>query len=192
MTEFQTYFYLGFKHIIAWDALDHLLFVAVLSILFDWKHWKSLLVLITAFTIGHSITLMLATFNILNFPSKIVEMLIPLTIIFTAIYNFFDNPENKNILLGRYLISVLFGFIHGFAFSNLLKSFFSKTEESITLKLLAFNVGLEVGQILALCIYLTISSVLVLLLGKNNKKYVNLVFSALAILLSFQMFLERI
>lgn len=192
MTEFQAYFQIGYKHIIAIDALDHLLFVAVLSILYSWKNWKTLLILITAFTIGHSVTLALSALNILVFPTKIVEMLIPLTIILTALYNFFDNPNATNTFKVRYFIALIFGFIHGFAFSNLLKSMFALSNESIILKLFAFNIGIEFGQITALLVYLSISSVLVYLLGEQKKHYITLVFSLIVIILSGQMFLERI
>ncbi|TAE75855.1 MAG: HupE/UreJ family protein [Bacteroidetes bacterium] len=192
MTEFQAYFQVGYKHIIAIDALDHLLFVAVLSILYSWKNWKTLLILITAFTIGHSITLALSALNILVFPTKTVEMLIPLTIILTAVYNFFDNPNATNTFKIRYVIALVFGFVHGFAFSNLLKSMFALSNENIILKLFAFNVGIEFGQITALLIYLSISSILIKILGDKNKHHLTLVFSAIVIILSGQMFLGRI
>ncbi len=192
MTEFEAYFQIGYKHIIAIDALDHLLFVAVLSILYSWKNWKTLLILITAFTIGHSITLALSALNILSFPTKIVEMLIPLTIILTAIYNFFDNPNSTNTFKIRYFIALIFGFIHGFAFSNLLKSMFALSNKSIILKLFAFNIGIEFGQITALLIYLTISSLFIQILGEQKKHYLTLLFSIIVIFLSGQMFLERI
>lgn len=192
MTEFQAYFQIGYQHIIAVDALDHLLFVAVLSILYSWKNWKTLLILITAFTIGHSITLALSVFNILVFPTKIVEMLIPLTIIFTAIYNFFDNPNATNTFKVRYFIALIFGFIHGFAFSNLLKSMFALSNEKMTMKLFAFNLGIELGQITALVLYLSISSLLVYLLGEQRKYMMTLIFSFVVIVLSGQMFLSRL
>lgn len=165
-TEFFSYLQLGFTHISDLGAYDHILFVTALCALSDVGDWKHLLWLVTAFTIGHSITLALSTLNILTFPSNIVEFLIPVTIVATACVNiavlhrrkdFFerlstaDADIKSTTALGqertKYLMAMVFGFIHGMGFSTFLKSLLGK-EASITMPLFAFNIGLELGQIL--------------------------------------------
>lgn len=153
-TEFFSYLQLGFTHIADIQGYDHILFVVALAAMYDWRDWKRLLWLITAFTIGHSITLALSTLNIIAFSSSIVEFLIPVTVFLTACANIFSlrmgSPTNAQTLVqerGKYLVALCFGFIHGMGFSTFLKSLLGK-ESAITLPLFAFNIGLEMGQIL--------------------------------------------
>ncbi len=169
MTELQAFFQVGFQHIIAVAGIDHILFVVALCALYDYTHFRKLLILITAFTFGHSLTLALASVGGLDFNPKTIEVIIPITIFLTALYNFFekvnehineniDKSTNENTIFsfawGRYSLAFFFGTIHGLAFSNFLRMAFQNprtgVQESILLKLLAFNVGLEVGQILVI------------------------------------------
>ena len=157
MDEMGIYLHLGFRHIMDWEAWDHILFVLVLTIRYQWTDWKKLLVLITAFTIGHSITLALSTLNWLNFPSSIIEFLIPVTILCTAISNFWvKNFDFKSKYPLIYFLALFFGLIHGLGFSTYLKSLLGK-EESILLPLFTFNLGLEIGQLLIVSIILILS-----------------------------------
>lgn len=159
-TEFFSYLQLGFNHISDLGAYDHILFVTALCALSDVRQWRHLLWLVTSFTIGHSVTLALSTLNILTFPSRIVEFLIPVTIFATACVNvvalskhhdFFEqkaaNGKGPGHEFTKYAMAVGFGFIHGMGFSTFLKSLLGK-EASITMPLFAFNVGLEIGQMM--------------------------------------------
>ena len=97
MGDFRFYFTLGWEHIISWDALDHLLFIAALSAIYLLKDWKQVLILVTAFTIGHSLTLALSVLDVFRFPDKWVEFLIPCTIVVTAFTNLFQKKIHTKI-----------------------------------------------------------------------------------------------
>jgi hypothetical protein len=147
MQDFYLYFDLGLHHILDWQGYDHILFVMALCGIYTIKDWKQVLILVTAFTIGHSVTLALSVLNIVQFSTKIIEFLIPVTILITAFSNIIgkrSKPKNINL---KYFLALAFGFIHGMGFSNYLKSLLGKSS-SIVVELLAFNVGLEVGQVL--------------------------------------------
>ena len=151
MSDFGLYLQLGFKHIADLNAVDHMVFLLALSARYKPSDWKKLLWLITAFTIGHSITLLLSTLNLILVPSKIIEFLIPVTILLTCIYNLIAEPLNSPKRLGKlslsYILTCGFGLIHGMGFSNYLKQILGQ-QESITSALFGFNIGLEIGQLL--------------------------------------------
>ncbi len=185
------YLHLGFRHIMDWEAWDHILFVLVLTIRYQWTDWKKLLVLITAFTIGHSITLALSTLNWVNFPTALVEFLIPVTIVFTAVSNYwvktFDFRSKYPLI---YFLALFFGLIHGLGFSTFLKSMLGK-EESILAPLFTFNIGLELGQLLIVSIILIISFILVSVLKVNRLRYVQ-IGSGIAMAFALSMVFDRI
>ncbi|MFN4146352.1 MAG: HupE/UreJ family protein [Runella sp.] len=159
MSEFQAYLTLGFEHITDPNGYDHILFVVALCAIYAFKDWKKVLILITAFTVGHSITLALATLHILKYSTALIELLIPITILITALSNFAESekgqPQSAKL---RYLLAVGFGLIHGMGFSNYLRSLLGM-QESIVMPLFAFNVGLEIGQLAIVVIALLISTV---------------------------------
>ncbi|MGC4102553.1 HupE/UreJ family protein [Ferruginibacter sp.] len=154
MQDFTFYFKLGWEHIISWDALDHILFVLALSAIYLLKNWKQVLVLVTAFTIGHSLTLALSVYEIIKIKDSLVEFLIPCTIVATAVFNFFQKDfEPRNLRL-NYFLALFFGLIHGLGFANTIR-FMLAGDQSIGWSLFAFNIGLEAGQaIVVLCILL--------------------------------------
>jgi len=145
------YFKIGFDHIYNIAALDHILFLVVLCALFTFKDWRKLLILITAFTIGHSVALALAGLDIISINSRVVELLIPVTIMLTAIFNFYTIIKKKEAILEntrtQYILALVFGFIHGMGFSNYLRSTLFPGD-SLVMQLLSFNLGIELGQIL--------------------------------------------
>lgn len=161
MSAFELYFGLGLEHILDLNGYDHILFVIALSCVYSIQQWKGVLGMVTAFTVGHSITLALATFDIIPLDSALVEFLIPVTIVITAVSNLFTSSEKKP---GKWKINIyyagFFGLIHGMGFSNYLRSLLG-SEESIVLPLFAFNIALEVGQIIIVAIFLVISVILV-------------------------------
>ena len=158
MSEFQAYLQLGFAHITDPNGYDHILFVIALCAIYELKAWRKVLVLITAFTIGHSVTLALATLKIIHLRSDVVELLIPITIFFTALNNYFQEARGE-VQTGkiRYVSAVIFGLIHGLGFSSYLQSLLGDTE-NIILPLFAFNVGLEIGQLIIVSVALFIST----------------------------------
>lgn len=158
--EFALYLQLGFHHIADFAGYDHLLFVTALAIPYTARDWRRLAILVTAFTLGHSATLALATLRVVSVPSALVEVLIPATILITAWLSWRAASADASVQRVppmRYLLAAGFGLIHGLGFSNYLRSLLAQ-EESIALPLFAFNVGLELGQLLILSIVLAIGA----------------------------------
>ena len=163
MSEFWLYAQLGFHHIADLAGYDHILFVAALAIPYAAQDWRRLALLITAFTLGHSLTLALATLRLLSVPSTLVEALIPATIVITAVLSWNAgrvSTQREPVSVGRYLMATGFGLIHGMGFSTYLRALLGE-EEHITMPLFAFNVGLEVGQLLILAVVLGTGALLV-------------------------------
>lgn len=159
---FSTYFSLGLHHIADPKAYDHIVFIIALCAIYRLSEWKKVAILVTAFTIGHSITLALAALKIVTPQYEIVEMLIPITIAITAIYNV-TKKENKDDLsifskniAWNYLFALLFGLIHGLGFSNYFRELLGN-EANILQPLLAFNLGIEGGQLLIVAFILITS-----------------------------------
>lgn len=156
MQEFKTWFEIGFDHILNYQALDHILFVFALTIIYEIKMLKKIIILITAFTVGHTITLILSTLNVINFDQKIIEFTIPLTIAITSINNIISRNKNLHKVGNtNYFIALFFGLVHGLGFSNYLKALL--IGDSILLELFAFNIGVEVGQIIIVTLFLLLS-----------------------------------
>jgi hypothetical protein len=179
MSEFALYFGLGKDHILDYaNGYDHILFVLALCAVYLIRDWKKILILVTAFTIGHSITLALATLNIISFSTEIIEFLIPLTIFITAVGNLFKKDQNSvgRVIQINYFFALFFGLIHGLGFSNFLRALLGKTENILS-PLFAFNLGLEIGQIIVVILFLGLSFVLVDLL-KVSRRDVRLVLSS--------------
>lgn len=158
MSEFQTYLTLGFEHISDLGAYDHLLFIVALCAVYSWQQWRTLAILVTAFTLGHSLSLAASILSRPLLPATLVEFLIPLTIFATCVLNVVrktDSQHSPNLRL-HYLLVLGFGLIHGMGFSNYLRVLLGQ-EASILLPLFAFNLGLEIGQLLIVGIVLAIS-----------------------------------
>ncbi len=183
---FTIFLQLGFEHITDFYGYDHILFLVVLSISYTIKQWKRLLVLITAFTAGHTISLALAVSNIIYVNSSIIEFLIPVTILFTAILNLVKKQSEANLPnhYKKYLIAIVFGLIHGLGFSGYLKSILN-AQDSIFTPLLAFNIGLEIGQIVIVFILYLISNLINKLFPSLTTKYVVLTSGLIGIVALF-------
>ena len=149
MSEFLAFFQLGFGHIVTAGALDHILFLVALAVIYRASDWRDALWVISAFTVGHSVTLALAVTDTLAIREPIVEFLIPLTIVVAAAENLV--ASNRGVRVGvrrlRPLFAGAFGLVHGAGFAGYLKSLFV---ERIAVPLLGFNVGIEAGQIVVL------------------------------------------
>jgi hydrogenase/urease accessory protein HupE len=190
MQDFWLYFQLGRDHIADWKGYDHILFVTALCLRYLLKDWKKVLILVTAFTIGHSVTLALSVLNYVTLSVRWVEFLIPVTIVVTALSNIWQKDfQFKSRFPLIYFFALFFGLIHGLGFSNYLKSLLGK-ESNIVGELLAFNLGLEFGQIIIVAIVLGISWICITLLKFSRREY--LLFLSGAIFgVAFLMAIER-
>jgi len=189
MQDFAFYFKLGWEHIISWDALDHILFVLALAAIYLLGNWKQVLVLVTAFTIGHSLTLALSVYEIITVNEKLVEFLIPCTIIATALFNFLQKDFEPRSLRLNYFLALFFGLIHGLGFANTIR-FMLASDQSIGWSLFAFNVGLEVGQVIVVTGILLLSFLIVDKLHAKRKWWV-WVLSGIVLGIALKMAIER-
>ena len=189
MEQFGFYFAIGCEHILRMAALDHILFTACLAITFLPKQYKQLLILLTAFTIGHSITLALNVLSVVEVNEYWVEILIPITIIIMAILNISYNGKQERTLYISYLLALFFGLIHGLAYASSLR-FMLAGNETIALPLLAFNIGIEVGQIIVSAVVLSMSY-LSMKAGDRIHKYWIYSVCITAIVVSLYMLFQR-
>ncbi|NOS56809.1 MAG: HupE/UreJ family protein [Cyclobacteriaceae bacterium] len=182
MSEFSLYFGLGKDHILDYvNGYDHILFVVALCAVYLIRDWKKILILVTAFNIDHSITLALATLKIVTVNAQLIEFLIPLTIFITSVSNLFkrEGLTGEKGFQINYLFAIFFGLIHGLGFSNYLRAILGK-DQSILSQLLAFNLGLEFGQIIVVAIFLTFAFLLVDFLKVNRRDWKMVLSSAIA------------
>ena len=170
----------GIGHILDFQALDHMLFVVTLCCVYQFKDVTKILILLTAFTLGHSLTLILSGLNILRINQDLVETLIPITIIFAALTNLLGIGKSGKSHRFKYVAAAFFGLIHGAGFSNYFRMMLEGIEDSLVMPLLGFNVGIEIGQIIILCVYLLVLLILLRLL-KISQADVTKVISGIAI-----------
>ena len=156
MEEFKIWFSVGFDHILNIQALDHILFILALVVIYKPSRIKQIVLLITAFTVGHSITLIISALELISYDQKIIEFAIPLTIVITSINNIISRKQEQSKSVGlNYFIALVFGLIHGLGFANYLKALLFKG--NIILELFSFNVGIEVAQLVVASVFLIIS-----------------------------------
>jgi len=191
MSEFHLYLNLGIEHIADIHSYDHILFIISLCVIYPIKQWKKILILITAFTIGHSITLALATLKIITVKTDLIEFLIPATIFMMAAGNLFQKSDNFNSNLHKYkyLVALFFGMIHGMGFSNYLQSLLG-TSGNLISPLFAFNIGIETGQIIIVMIITVLSIITVDLIGTKRREW-SLVWSGGALGVSLVLMIDR-
>lgn len=190
MEDFSLYFGLGWHHIISWDALDHILFILVLAVIYRLDDWRRLLVLVTAFTIGHFITLFLSVTDLLRLPSGLVEFLIPITIMITAAFDLFQKEFSTRTLRLNYFLALGFGLIHGLGYANAIRFMLVKGER-LGPNLFAFNIGLEIGQIVVVLTALFIGEAVLRSKIISRRVWVVLV-SALVLIISLNMVIDRL
>ena len=190
MNDLAFYFKEGWQHIISFNALDHQLFIIALAAIYILKDWKKVLVLVTAFTLGHSLTLALSIYDVIRANEKWVEFLIPITIIITAIFNYFIKDFNKESLQLNYFFALFFGFIHGLGFANSIR-FMLASNQKIGAGLLGFNLGLEAGQIVCVTIIL-LSAYLVINIAGLKRIWWVYTLSTVTILWAVKFAVERI
>ena len=186
------YLSLGIDHIADIKAYDHILFILTLCAVYQVNQWRKLLILITAFTIGHSITLALASLKFINVSTNLIEFLIPVTILITALANILQKSGKISLKAHyfKYFLALFFGLIHGLGFSNYLKSLLGK-ESSIIGPLFSFNLGIEIGQFLIVAIIVLITWILVDMLGVKRREW-NLILSGAGLGISLVIILDRL
>lgn len=178
MDIFKTWFMVGFDHILNVQALDHILFVLALVVIYKPNMIKQIVILITAFTIGHSVTLILSALNIINYNQKVIEFAIPLTIVITSLNNILNRKKIITKAMGtNYIIALVFGLIHGLGFANYLKALLF--QDNIILELFSFNVGIEAAQLIVVFIFSIISFVGSNYIFKKRENWVFFVSSAI-------------
>ncbi len=190
MQDLGFYFKIGWEHIISSNALDHQLFIAALAAIYLIKDWKQVLILVTAFTIGHSLTLALSVFDVIRFSSKWVEFLIPVTIVITALSNLFQKKFTPRSIRINYFLALAFGLIHGMGFANSIR-FMMADDQNIGWSLLGFNIGLEAGQIIIVAALLLLSHLIVTILKVNRRDWV-IFLSAAVFSIALKMSLDRL
>ena len=191
MSTFRLYLSLGFHHIADLSAYDHILFLTALCAIYSLKQWKKVLVLVTAFTIGHTCTLALATLKLVPVSTDLIEFLIPVTIFVTGLWNVVQRGQNLDTVSHRfkYGTALFFGLIHGLGFSGYLRSLLG-IESKLVLPLFSFNLGLEIGQIMIVLIVLGVSFLLVNVAGMKRGDW-NLILSGAAMGVSLTLCIDR-
>ncbi len=191
---FSAYLQLGFEHIADLGGYDHILFIIALCAVYRPGQWKRVALLVTAFTVGHSLTLAMAALDIIPINAPLIEFLIPVTILLTALNNVFSENKGPEVLGLRlnYFLALFFGLIHGMGFSNFFRATVLPGEESQFLaQLLAFNLGVELGQLAIVAVIMLVA--LVGLRGFRLRQHDwNLFISGGAAGLSLVMALERL
>ncbi|KAA3622073.1 MAG: HupE/UreJ family protein [Flavobacterium sp.] len=179
MSDFWLYVKLGLDHVLDLNGYDHILFLVALCAAYSFNAWRKLLLLVTLFTIGHTISLLLAHYNIVAIRGEYVELLIPITILATALYNIFNarrtKPSTANLIF--YLVTLFFGLIHGFGFARYYNMM--KTDESVA-PLLEFALGVELAQIIIVLLTLLLSFLAVGILRFNKRDWL-LIMSSIVI-----------
>tara|TARA_B100002019_G_scaffold62095_1_gene53232 strand:+ start:1103 stop:1681 length:579 start_codon:yes stop_codon:yes gene_type:complete len=178
MDIFKTWFMVGFDHILNVQALDHILFVLALVVIYKPNMIKQIVILITAFTIGHSVTLILSALDIINYNQKVIEFAIPLTIVITSLNNILNRKKTiTKAMSTNYIIALVFGLIHGLGFANYLKALLF--QDNIILELFSFNVGIEAAQLIVVFIFSIISFLGSNYIFKKRESWVFFVSSAI-------------
>lgn len=176
MSEFWLFFKLGLEHVLDWKAYDHVLFLIVLSAAYTFNSWRKLIILVTLFTLGHTVSLLLANYGVVMVSTTLIEFLIPVTILVTALFNLFTaGKEQRAEKLGLfYITTIFFGLIHGFGFASYYKMINADNE---ILPLLEFALGIEAAQIIVVIIVLILAFIIQTLFRFNKRDWVLVVSS---------------
>ena len=189
MKDFIFYFKIGWFHIMSTAATDHLFFIAVLAIIYSFSDWRKVLILVTAFTFGHAITLFMSVLNLISLNSEMVEFLIPCTILVTAMVNLCLKQEQLASHVMQYGIALGFGLIHGLGYANYIRMILS-ADQQLVWGLLSFNLGLEAGQIVVVCLVLLTVWLSTRMHAKAHLQWIRIV-SAAVLLFALKLAIER-
>lgn len=159
MSEFLLYFKIGLNHVLDINGYDHVLFLIALTVPYAFKDWKRVLLLVTLFTVGHTLALILSVYEIVIIKAYLVEFLIPITILVTAAFHLFTagkSGKNESVTFISF-VTLFFGVIHGLGFSNYFKTILPGSATDKLLPLLEFALGIEAAQIIVVIIVLLLS-----------------------------------
>ncbi|MFD1094693.1 HupE/UreJ family protein [Salegentibacter chungangensis] len=173
MSQFWLYLRLGLEHVLDWQAYDHILFLIALVVSYSFTSWKKVLWLVTLFTLGHTLALFLSVYEIVRVDTDWVELLIPVTILVTAVYNIFTaskKPANKNINL-LYFTTIFFGLIHGLGFSAYFKMIAGKTASKF-LPLVEFALGIELAQVIVVLSVMILGFILLNIFNVSRRDWI--------------------
>ena len=189
---FYSYLKLGFQHIVDIESLDHILFVITLCAVYQLAEWRKIAIVITAFTLGHSITLVLAALKIIVPNRYLIELLIPMTILISGVFNLISEKFNIRSakLYIKYAFALFFGLIHGMSFSSFFTDIMGDSS-SIVFPLFSFNVGIELGQFFVILLYYLFVYTVYRLFKIEYSRFA-WIFSVLGILVSFYLIFKRI
>jgi hypothetical protein len=192
MSQFWIYFQIGLKHVLDVHAYDHVLFLIALAVPFSFKDWKRIVILVTLFTVGHTMALLLSVFEIVVIKANVVELLIPITILITALFNLFtagksNKKESLNLI---FFVTLFFGIIHGLGFSNYFKPLLGGSTTSKLLPLLEFALGIEAAQIVVVFVVLVLSYIMQTVFRFSKRDW-TLVMSAFIIGVVLPMIIEN-
>lgn len=191
MSEFMLYLNVGLKHVLDINAYDHVLFLTALVVPYHFKDWKKIITLVSVFTLGHTLALVLAVFEMVKINVTLVEFLIPITILCTAVYNLFKSGKGKNTasISATVFITLFFGIIHGLGFSNYFNSILAGTPRDKIIPMLQFAVGIEIAQ-LAVVVTVLLISFIVQYFMRNSKRNWILITSSIIIGVVIPMLIE--
>ena len=191
MSDFMLYLEIGLNHVLDINAYDHILFLAAIVIPYHFKDWKKIITLVSVFTLGHTLALIMAVFEMVKINVTLVEFLIPITILSTAVYNLFNAGKSggKSNLSAVVFITLFFGIIHGLGFSNYFNSILAGSPNDKVLPLLQFAVGIELAQ-LAVVLSVLVLSFLIQYFIRNSKRNWILISSSIIIGVIIPMLIE--
>lgn len=177
MSDFWIYFNIGLKHVLSIFAYDHILFLLALTVPYDFKAWKKILILVSFFTLGHTLALFLSVFRIVVIEPDFVELLIPITIFVAALYNIISagKTSKKDNITVIGMITLFFGIIHGLGFSNYFNSILSGKPTDKLLPLLEFGLGIEIAQITVVILALLLAYIVQNLFKFNKRDWILIV-----------------
>lgn len=191
MSEFWLYFNVGLKHVLDWNGYDHVLFLIALTIPYAFKDWKRVVILVSLFTLGHTVALILSVYEVIIIKAHLVEFLIPITILITALFGLFSagkSNKNESITFVAF-ITLFFGIIHGLGFSNYFKSILPGTNSEKLMPLLEFALGIELAQLIVVLFVLVLSYIVQTFFRFSKRDWI-LVMSAFVIGVVLPMIIE--
>ncbi len=191
MSEFLTYFNIGLRHVLDINAYDHVLFLIALVTPYAFKDWKRVLILVSLFTLGHTLSLLLSVYGIVIIKTSLIEFLIPITILTTALFHLFTagkSGKNESITFVA-MVTLFFGIIHGLGFSNYFKAILPGSASDKLVPLLEFALGIEAAQLIVVFVVLMISYI-VQTFFRFSKRDWTLVMSAFVIGVVLPMIVE--
>lgn len=174
MNDFWIYFNIGLKHVLDINAYDHVLFLLALTVPYEAKAWKKILILVSLFTLGHTVSLFLAVFGIIKINPTFVEFLIPITILITAAFNLYSvgKAAKKDNLTFIGFVTLFFGIIHGLGFSNYFNSILSGSATDKLLPMFEFALGIEAAQIIVVVVALILAFVVQTLFKFSKRDWI--------------------